>query len=239
MGSNSTENNKEKKANEEEKNNIENKDLDKTENNNNVVQDDIKVNSSEKLNSNEINEDDKYNKKDKKDRKDKKDKKDRKDKKDKEKIEKLESEIKEVNKKKDEYLYLLQSKAAEFENFRKRTIKEKDELYSRAFSESIELFLPLIDNFDRAVLAMLEEDSSKESIREGVEMIYKQLKELLKNVGVEEIKTEGKTFDPKFHNAMMHIEDDKFGENVIVEEFQKGFKYKGKVIRHSAVKVAN
>jgi len=154
-------------------------------------------------------------------------------------IKDLETKLEESDKKKDEYFHLLQLKAAEFENFRKRTVKEKDELYKRAFVEAIELFLPLIDNFDRAIIAMSKEDSSKESVREGVEMVYKQLSELLKNVGVEEIKTVGETFDPQYHNAMMHIEDENYDANVIIEEFQKGFIYKGKVVRHSAVKVAN
>jgi molecular chaperone GrpE len=160
-------------------------------------------------------------------------------KKDDKKIKELELKVEEANKKKDEYFHMLQLKAAEFENYRKRTIKEKDEIYNRAFSDALSVILPLVDNFDRAFDAMSKEDSNKESIREGVEMIYKQLLEVLKNSGVEEIKTVGEKFDPEYHNAMMHIDDEQYDENVVVEEFQKGYKYKGKVIRHSAVKVAN
>ena len=154
-------------------------------------------------------------------------------------VEKIKGELEKAKKKNEEYFDMLQRKVAEFDNFKKRTRKEKDELYKTAFSEAVEVFLPLIDNFDRAVDAMSKDDSSKESIREGVEMISKQLNEIMKNIGVEEIKAVGENFNPELHNAMMHIEDKNYGENEVIEEFQKGYTYKGKVIRHSSVKVAN
>jgi molecular chaperone GrpE len=139
----------------------------------------------------------------------------------------------------EEYFGQLQRITAEFDNYKKRTAKEKEALYSDAVSDVISALLPVVDNFERALNAPNSESDSKSPLKEGIEMVYKQLKDVMKNMGIEEIKCVGESFNPEFHNAVMHIEDDSYGENVIVEEFQKGYIFKEKVIRHSMVKVAN
>ena len=123
---------------------------------------------------------------------------------------------------------------AEYENYKRRTQKEKDEIYMNAQIDTIENLLPVLDNLERAI-------SSEESspFKDGVEMIVKQLIETLGKMGVSEIEAVGKTFDPNLHNAVMHIEDESFGESVVAEQFAKGYLLKDKVIRHSMVKVAN
>lgn len=133
----------------------------------------------------------------------------------------------------DKYIRL----AADFDNYKKRTQKESASSYGNGVSSTVEALLPVIDNFDRAVLAIEESDES--NLAEGIKMIYKQLKETLEKLGVEVIPALGKTFDPNLHNAVMHVEDENFGENEITEEFLRGYKLKDKVIRHSMVKVAN
>lgn len=152
---------------------------------------------------------------------------------------KLKEKLEEETKKSEEYLDMLKRKAAEFDNYKKRTVKEKSEIYVNAFCEAMQIFLPVIDNFERAVDAFKDENSKDGNVREGVEMVFKQMKEALKSNGVEEIECKGKTFDPKLHEAVMHVEDDNLDENVVVDVFQKGYIYKDKVIRHSSVKVAN
>lgn len=132
----------------------------------------------------------------------------------------------------------LQRTMAEFDNFRKRTIKEKTSLFDDGVRSTIEQILPVIDNFERALSSNTTEDESNPYLQ-GMEMIYRQFKDILAAIGVEEIKTIGEKFNPDFHNAVMHIEDEAYGENEIVEEFQKGYIYKDKVIRYSMVKVAN
>ena len=124
---------------------------------------------------------------------------------------------------------------AEYDNYRKRTIKEKESIYPEAKAVVIEKFLPVLDNFQRAI----ESAENKDSFYDGVVMLKKQMDEVLSALGVEEIKAEGETFNPDLHNAVMHIDDDNFGENVVAEQFQKGYTYKDKVIRYSMVKVAN
>lgn len=148
--------------------------------------------------------------------------------------EKLEAKTKQC----DEYFNMLQRTMAEFDNFKKRTAKEKLDLYSDAVCDAIGAILPVLDNFERAMQASGSSDNSG-SLKEGIELVYKQFKEVFKNIGVEEIKAAGESFNPNLHNAVMHVEDDTYGENVIVEEFQKGYIYKEKVIRYSMVKVAN
>jgi molecular chaperone GrpE len=138
----------------------------------------------------------------------------------------------------DDYLVMLQRTAAEFDNYKKRTAKEKEALYSDAVSDSVLAFLPVIDNLERALLASEVSDEGK-LLKNGVELVFRQMKDVMKNFGVEEVKGVGEKFDPLLHNAVMHIEDGNYGENTIVEEFQKGYILKGKVIRHSMVKVAN
>ena len=124
---------------------------------------------------------------------------------------------------------------AEYDNYRKRTIKEKESIYPEAKAVVIEKFLPIMDNFQRAI----DSAENKDGFYEGVVMLKKQMDDVLTALGVEEIKSVGETFNPELHNAVMHIDDEEAGENVIVEEFQKGYKIGDRVIRHSMVKVAN
>ncbi len=126
--------------------------------------------------------------------------------------------------------------AAEFDNFKKRTAKEREDLYAMSVCDTIEKLLPVKDNLERAVAAAEE---SEGNFAEGVKMIVKQLDEVLAGIGVEPIKAVGETFDPELHNAVMHEENEDFGENTITEEFMRGYTCKGRVIRHSMVKVAN
>jgi len=128
--------------------------------------------------------------------------------------------------------------AAEFDNFKKRTAKEREELYAMAVCDTIEKILPVKDNLERAVTAADAEDGAG-GLKEGVKMIQKQLEEVLFAMGVEPIKTVGKTFDPELHNAVMHEENEEYGENTVTEELMSGYTYKGKVIRFAMVKVAN
>ncbi len=153
-------------------------------------------------------------------------------------LETVKKELEDKSKKCEEYLDKLQRTAAEFDNFKRRSVKEKEALYVDAVSDVIGSLLPVIDNVERALQA-ISADSTAESLKNGVEMVFRQFGEVLKNVGVEEIKAVNETFDPMLHNAVMHVEDDSLGHSVVVEEFQKGYRYKEKVIRYSMVKVAN
>ena len=139
----------------------------------------------------------------------------------------LEKELEALN---DKYLRLV----AEYDNYRKRTAKEKEAIYPEAKVSVVNVFLPVLDNLERALAT-----AGDDPIYEGVKMISKQFAETLKSIGVEEIKAVGEKFDPNFHNAVMHIDDENFGENEIVEEFQKGYKIGDRIIRYSMVKVAN
>ncbi len=131
----------------------------------------------------------------------------------------------------DKYLRI----CAEYDNFRKRTQKEKDNLYGDIRANVITSFLPVYDNLVRALAA----ETQDEAYRKGVEMIMNQFNTTLEKLGVTEIKAVGEKFDPTLHNAVMHVDDESKGENEIVEEFQKGFKIGDKVVRFSMVKVAN
>ncbi len=124
---------------------------------------------------------------------------------------------------------------AEYDNYRKRTIKEKESIYPEAKAVVIEKFLPVMDNFQRAI----DSAENKDGFYEGIVMLKKQMDDVLTALGVEEIKSVGEEFNPELHNAVMHIDDEEQGENVIVEEFQKGYKIGDRVVRHSMVKVAN
>ena len=124
---------------------------------------------------------------------------------------------------------------AEYDNYRKRTIKEKESIYPEAKAVVVEKFLPVMDNFERA----LDSAENKDAFYEGIVMLKKQMDDVLTALGVEEIKAVGEVFNPELHNAVMHIDDEAAGENIIVEEFQKGYKIGDRVIRHSMVKVAN
>ena len=163
-----------------------------------------------------------------------------------EKTEDTESEPEEIEKededKKDEQIEdltdRLKRQMAEFENFRKRTEKEKSQMYDMGASAILEKILPVIDNFERGLAAVPEEDKNNGFV-EGMDKIYKQMMTVLTEVGVTPIEAAGQEFDPNLHNAVMHVEDEELGENVVAEELQKGYKYKENVIRHSMVKVAN
>ena len=127
---------------------------------------------------------------------------------------------------------------AEFDNFRKRTEREKSQMYEIGAKDIIEKILPVIDNFERG-LAAVPEESQDDPFVEGMEKIYKQIMTTLEGVGVKPIEAVGQEFNPDFHNAVMHVEDEEAGENIITEEFQKGYMYHDSVVRHSMVKVAN
>ena len=127
---------------------------------------------------------------------------------------------------------------AEFDNFRKRTEKEKSQMYEIGAKDIIEKILPVVDNFERGLGSMSEEDKAT-PFAEGMEKIYKQLMTTLDGIGVKPIEAVGQEFNPDFHNAVMHEENEEAGENIITEEFQKGYMYRDSVVRHSMVKVAN
>ena len=132
---------------------------------------------------------------------------------------------------KQQYLRVL----AEYDNFRKRSAKERENIYTDVRIDTVTKFLPVYDNLQRA----MNTQTADEAYKKGVEMTFNQLRQVMTSLGVEEIPAQGETFDPEVHNAVMHVEDAGLGENVIVEEFQKGFKLAGRVIRFSMVKVAN
>jgi len=131
----------------------------------------------------------------------------------------------------DKYLRLM----AEFDNYKKRSAKERENIYTDVRVDTVSKFLPVYDNLERALKA----ETADEAYKKGVELTFNQLLDVFKKLGVEEIESVGKAFDPNLHNAVMHVEDEEKGENEIVEEFQKGFKVGDKVIRFSMVKVAN
>ena len=149
-----------------------------------------------------------------------------------EQMEKMEGLAKSLADEQDKYLRL----AAEYDNYRKRTAKEKDNLYQDAKADTIKEFLAVYDNLERAVATEGDEDSPH---KKGLEMIFHQFKELLAKEGVKEIEAKGKEFDPELMDAVMHIEDENLGENVVAQVFQAGFELNGKVLRHAIVQVAN
>ncbi|MCC8139101.1 MAG: nucleotide exchange factor GrpE [Lachnospiraceae bacterium] len=132
----------------------------------------------------------------------------------------------------------LKRQLAEFENFRNRTEKEKSQMYSIGASSVLEKILPVLDSFERG-LKSIPEEQKDDPVASGMEMIYKQLVTALTDLGVTPIEAVGQEFDPNLHNAVMHVDDEELGENVVAEEFQKGYKYRDAVLRHSMVKVAN
>lgn len=141
--------------------------------------------------------------------------------------------------KKDEQIEALtervQRQLAEFDNFRKRTEKEKTQMYGTGARDVVEKILPVVDNFERGLASAPENDP----FAEGMKQIYRQLMKQLEDLGVHPIEAEGKEFDPNLHNAVMHVEDDAVGENIVVQELQKGYRYGDIIVRHSMVKVAN
>lgn len=150
-------------------------------------------------------------------------------------IAKLNDDLIEQKKKADEYFEHLKRNMADFDNFKKRITKEKSSMYYTIASDVVSLILPIADDFEKAV----KSECKDKKYKEGIEMIYTRLSEALKKMGIEEIDANGKTFDPEFHEAVMHIEDDKYGEKEIVEVLRKGYKIDNKIVRHAMVKVAN
>ena len=127
---------------------------------------------------------------------------------------------------------------AEFENFRKRTEKEKAQMFEIGAKDIIEKILPVVDNFERGLAAVSDEEKDSAFVQ-GIEQIYKQFVKALEDAGVKPIEAVGQEFNPNFHNAVMHGEDEEMGENIVSEEFQKGYTYHDSVVRHSMVKVVN
>ncbi len=132
----------------------------------------------------------------------------------------------------------LKRQMAEFDNFRKRSEKEKSQMYDMGAKTVVEKILPVVDNFERG-LAAVPEENKEDAFVAGMDKIYKQMMTVLEEIGVKPIEAVGQEFDPNFHNAVMHVEDEELGENVIAEELQKGYMYRDAVVRHSMVKVAN
>ncbi len=159
------------------------------------------------------------------------DKSDKKKKKGFKKKDKRDEQIEELN---DKYQRLF----AEFQNFRSRSDKEKSAMFEVGARSIVEKILPVVDNIERGVAALSEEDLDS-PVGQGMNLIYKQLLQTLEDMGVEAIEAKGQEFDPELHNAVMHEDNDEFGENIVSEELQKGYKYKDTVVRHSMVKVAN
>ena len=150
--------------------------------------------------------------------------------------------FKKKDNKKDEQIAELNDKLmrtmAEFDNFRKRSEREKSQMFEVGAKSIVEKILPVIDNFERGLASVPEADKGGAFVQ-GMEQIYKQFMTSLESVGVTPIDAVGKEFDPNFHNAVMHAEDENFGENIVSEELQKGYMYKESVVRHSMVKVVN
>lgn len=150
-------------------------------------------------------------------------------------IAKLNDDILEQKKKTDEYFEHLKRNMAEFDNFKKRIVKEKDNMNLTITSDILADFLPIMDNFEKA----MNSETKDSAYKNGIEMIFNQIKDMLSRFGLQEIESLNTTFDPNLHEAVMHIDDDKFGEKEIIEVLRKGYRIGDKVIRHSMVKVAN
>ena len=149
-----------------------------------------------------------------------------------EQVEQMELAAKQLESVKDQFV----RQTAEYENYRKRTTKEKENIYQDAKADTIKEFLAVYDNLERAAASEGGEDSPH---KKGLEMIFQQYKDILAKLGVTEIEAAGKLFDPEKMNAVMHIDDENFGENEVAQVFQAGFELNGKVIRHAIVQVAN
>ena len=149
-----------------------------------------------------------------------------------EQVEQMELAAKQLESVKDQFV----RQTAEYENYRKRTTKEKENIYQDAKADTIKEFLAVYDNRERAAASEGGEDSPH---KKGLEMIFTQFKDILQKQGVTEIEAQGKPFDPEKMNAVMHIDDENFGENEVAQVFQAGFELNGKVIRHAIVQVAN
>lgn len=149
--------------------------------------------------------------------------------------EELEQEVETLKKENDKYYKHLQRTAAEFDNYKKRVTKEKDDIYSLAVGDVVAKYIEVLDNIDRALAI----ETADEKMMQGIAMVKKQMLEIMTSLGVSEIPTVNETFNPEVHDAVMHIESEDYGEQVVVEELRKGYKRGDRVIRHAMVKVAN
>ena len=149
--------------------------------------------------------------------------------------EELEQEVENLKKDTDKYYKHLQRTAAEFDNFKKRVQKEKDAIYQLAVGDTVAKYINVLDNIDRALAV----ESSDDKMKEGIALVKKQMLEIMTSLGCTEIPTVGETFNPEFHDAVMHIESEEYGEQAIVEELRKGYMCGERVIRHAMVVVAN
>ena len=150
-------------------------------------------------------------------------------------MEDLNKEIERLKADNEKYYEHLQRTAAEFDNYKKRVSKEKEKIYSLAVGDIVTKFIAVLDNLDKAVAA----ESKDPQMKEGVELIHKQMVDTLTSIGVENIKTVGEPFNPEYHDAVMHVEDEKYGEQEIIEELRCGYRMGDRVLRHAMVKVAN
>ncbi len=149
--------------------------------------------------------------------------------------EELENEVEDLKKDNDKYYKHLQRTAAEFDNYKKRVSKEKDDTYNLAVGDTVAKFVNVLDNIDRALAV----ESADDKMKEGIALIKKQMLDIMTSLGCSEIPTVGESFNPEVHDAVMHIESEEYGEQVVVEELRKGYKCGNRVIRHAMVKVAN
>lgn len=147
-------------------------------------------------------------------------------------------ELEELKRQSKEYFELAQRTMADFDNYKKRTIKEKEMIYAEAVDSIVSKFLPILDSLEFAV-KYIKNNGGNSSVEEGIEMATRKFKETLESIGVEEIKALGEKFDPKYHYAVSHVSGEEFGENEIIEEMQRGYIINDRVVRHSMVKVAN
>lgn len=156
-----------------------------------------------------------------------------------EEVEVLKKKLEEKEKEVEEYKNLCQRVAADFDNYKKRIAKDKENMYFDVVADVVGKLLPIVDNFERAINSAKDNAKENDEFLKGLEMIKKQIDEIFSKLGVEPIEALNKEFDPYLHNAIMHVEDERYGKNIVIEELQKGYKIKDRVIRYSLVKVAN
>lgn len=154
-------------------------------------------------------------------------------------VETLKKQLEEKEREVEEYKSLCQRIAADFDNYKKRIAKDKENMYYEVVADVVGKLLPIVDNFERAIDSAKNSKDTNDELLKGLEMIKKQIDDIFTKLGVEPIEALNKEFDPYLHNAIMHVEDERYGKNVVIEEFQKGYKIKDRVIRYSLVKVAN
>ena len=154
-------------------------------------------------------------------------------------VEILKKQLEEKEREVEEYKSLCQRIAADFDNYKKRIAKDKENMYYEVVADVVGKLLPIVDNFERAIDSAKNSKDTNDELLKGLEMIKKQIDDIFSKLGVEPIEALNKEFDPYLHNAIMHVEDERYGKNIVIEEFQKGYKIKDRVIRYSLVKVAN